>query len=165
MSCNAYLVICVGSGQVNFSHSCVHCQLTWCISKPLACCFDVNSTQQHLGCLFSSHSLVLSQLLAYWHRHLDVQVGYLPVFWKQQHMLFFDSFSFALPTFLMLIPFSLASSLVWMVITYFPVGLAGEPSRSALSLRPVCFALCTLLTPHGAPIIRCLSCMFLGLYF
>ena len=58
-----------------------------------------------------------------------LQVADLPVFWKQQHMLFFDSVSFAVPSFLVRIPFSLASSVAWAVITYFPVGLAGEPSR------------------------------------
>lgn len=57
------------------------------------------------------------------------QVANLPVFWKQQHMLFFDEFSYAFPAFLLRMPFSLVASLVWTVLTYFPVGLAGEPSR------------------------------------
>ncbi len=57
------------------------------------------------------------------------QVEYLPVFWKQQHMLFFDAFSFSFPAFLQRIPFSLAAATTWTVVTYFPVGLAGEASR------------------------------------
>ena len=58
-----------------------------------------------------------------------LQVSNLPVFWKQQRLLFFDAFSYSLPAFLLRIPFSAAASLVWTVLTYFPVGLAGEPSR------------------------------------
>ena len=53
----------------------------------------------------------------------------MPVFWKQQHMLFYDAISFCTPAFLVRIPFSLAASLAWTVITYFPVGLAGQPDR------------------------------------
>lgn len=48
-------------------------------------------------------------------------------------MLFFDAFSFAFPTFLQRIPFSLTEAVVWTVLSYFPVGLAGEPGRSALA--------------------------------
>lgn len=44
-------------------------------------------------------------------------------------MLFFDSFSFAFPTFLQRLPFSATEAVVWTVLTYFPVGLAGDPGR------------------------------------
>ena len=49
-------------------------------------------------------------------------------------MLFFDAASFAFPTFLQRIPFSLTEAVVWTVLSYFPVGLAGQPGRSALAL-------------------------------
>lgn len=58
-----------------------------------------------------------------------MQCERLPVFWKQRRMLFFDSFSFAFPTFLQRLPFSATEAVVWTVLTYFPVGLAGEPGR------------------------------------
>ena len=58
-----------------------------------------------------------------------MQVERLPVFWKQRRMMFFDAFSFAFPAALQRIPYSLFVSLIWTVVTYFPVGLAGEPSR------------------------------------
>lgn len=58
-----------------------------------------------------------------------VQVERLPVFWKQRRMMFFDAFSFAFPAALQRIPYSLFVSLIWTVVTYFPVGLAEEPSR------------------------------------
>lgn len=60
---------------------------------------------------------------------LNVQVERLPVFWKQRQMLLFDAFSFAFPAFLQRIPYSFFVSMVWTVVTYFPVGLAGQPDR------------------------------------
>lgn len=56
------------------------------------------------------------------------------MFWKQRHMRFFDAASFAFPTFLQRIPFSLTEAVVWTVLSYFPVGLAGQPGRSALAM-------------------------------
>ena len=67
-----------------------------------------------------------------------MQTERLPVFWKQRRMLFFDAFSFAFPTFLQRIPFSLTTSVVWTVLSYFPVGLAGEPGRSVIMLPEDC---------------------------
>lgn len=58
-----------------------------------------------------------------------MQVERLPVFWKQRRMMFFDAFSFAFPAALQRVPYSLFVSLIWTVVTYFPVGLAGEPDR------------------------------------
>lgn len=61
-------------------------------------------------------------------------------------MLFFDEFSHAFPAFLLRMPFSFAASLVFTVLTYFPVGLAGEPSRrvqtSLLHTVLWCWLLC-----------------------
>eukprot|EP00891_Asterochloris_glomerata_P005171 jgi/Astpho2/5171/Aster-04755 len=53
----------------------------------------------------------------------------LPVFWKQQRMQFFDAVSFMIPATLQRIPFSLTEGFVWTVLTYWAVGLAGEPGR------------------------------------
>lgn len=60
---------------------------------------------------------------------VDMQVERLPVFWKQQRLMFFDSFAFAFPAALQRIPYSVLVSLIWTVITYFPVGLAPQASR------------------------------------
>ena len=49
-------------------------------------------------------------------------------------MLFFDAFSYSFPAFLQRIPFSLTEAVVWSALSYFPVGLAGEPGRSAAPL-------------------------------
>lgn len=51
------------------------------------------------------------------------------MFWKHQRLMFFDAFSFAFPAALQRVPYSLLVSLIWTVVTYFPVGLAPQPSR------------------------------------
>ncbi|DBA99141.1 TPA: hypothetical protein ACH3X3_011764 [Trebouxia sp. C0006] len=84
-----------------------------------------NDGQEIAGFLFFSTLVMLFNGIA----DLSMTVEYLPVFWKQQHMLFFDAFSFSFPAFLQRIPFSLAAATTWTVVTYFPVGLAGEASR------------------------------------
>ena len=62
-----------------------------------------------------------------------MQVERLPVFWKQQRLMFFDAFSFAFPAALQRIPYSVLVSLIWTVVTYWAVGLAGQPSRCSSS--------------------------------
>ena len=56
-------------------------------------------------------------------------------------MMFFDAFSFAFPAALQRIPYSLFVSLIWTVVTYFPVGLAGEPSRYSSSSSCFCYGM------------------------
>ncbi|KAL0019151.1 hypothetical protein WJX77_009596 [Trebouxia sp. C0004] len=85
-----------------------------------------NDGQEVAGFLFFATLTMLFNGLA----NLSMTVADLPVFWKQQHMLFYDAVSFSFPAFLQRIPFSMAASLVWTVITYFPVGLAGSPAVS-----------------------------------
>lgn len=78
-----------------------------------------------------------------------VQVERLPVFWQQRRMMFFDAFSFAFPAALQRIPYSLFVSLIWTVVTYFPVGLAGEPGRYAW----LCLCIC-----HDRPaLVMCMA--------
>lgn len=81
-----------------------------------------------------------------------VQVERLPVFWQQRRMMFFDAFSFAFPAALQRIPYSLFVSLIWTVVTYFPVGLAGEPSRLANVLPlSICHGMSALVMCRVSP--------------
>ncbi|KAL3150185.1 hypothetical protein ABBQ32_000044 [Trebouxia sp. C0010 RCD-2024] len=84
-----------------------------------------NDGQEIAGFCFFATLVMLFNGIA----ELSMSCERLPVFWKQRRMLFFDSFSFAFPTFLQRLPFSLTEAVVWTVITYFPVGLAGDPGR------------------------------------
>ena len=77
----------------------------------------------------------------------ELQVERLPVFWKQQRLMFFDAFSFAFPAALQRIPYSLLVSLIWTVVTYWAVGLAGQPSRCFLPFLAFCrFPSCSFLS-------------------
>ncbi|KAL0018676.1 hypothetical protein WJX77_002041 [Trebouxia sp. C0004] len=107
-----------------------------------------NDGQEIGGFLYFSTLIMLFNGLA----ELTLTVANLPVFWKQQRLLFFDAFSYSLPAFLLRIPFSAASSLLWTVITYFPVGLAGEASRFFMF-----WALLFLVHQFGVSLYRFIS--------
>ncbi|PIA48197.1 hypothetical protein AQUCO_01400641v1, partial [Aquilegia coerulea] len=53
----------------------------------------------------------------------------LPVFYKQRDAMFFPAWAYSLPTFISRIPISLIESSVWVVLTYYAVGLAPSPER------------------------------------
>ena len=119
------------------------------------------------GTLHLLHSV--NALLTAFHFE-KLQVERLPVFWKQQRLMFFDAFSFAFPAALQRIPYSLLVSLIWSVVTYWAVGLAGQPSRCFLPVLPFCpFPICSLLCPFSS-VIFCpfplwsVSLLFLPLF-
>ncbi|KAG9131353.1 hypothetical protein Leryth_006178 [Lithospermum erythrorhizon] len=47
----------------------------------------------------------------------------LPVFFKQRNLLFYPSWAYALPTWILKIPISLVEAVVWIVLTYYEIGL------------------------------------------
>ncbi|KAK4489205.1 hypothetical protein RD792_005000 [Penstemon davidsonii] len=53
----------------------------------------------------------------------------LPVFYKQRDLLFYPSWAYTLPTFLLQLPISLVEVTVWMVTSYYTIGFTPEPSR------------------------------------
>ena len=60
---------------------------------------------------------------------MSMTVERLSVFHKQRNNHFYDAFSFVMPGTIMRIPYSLLEAVVWTVLSYFPVGLAGQPDR------------------------------------
>ncbi|KAG6547995.1 hypothetical protein Mapa_010429 [Marchantia paleacea] len=60
---------------------------------------------------------------------LSMTVIRLPVFFKQRDLLMFPPWAYSLSTFVLRIPFSFLESLVWIVITYYPIGFAPEAGR------------------------------------
>jgi hypothetical protein len=69
---------------------------------------------------------------------LLLQVGWLPVFYKQRDNLFLTGFALNMPTCLLRIPYSLIKSFIWCVITYYVVGLAPQADRWAPFFTEVC---------------------------
>ncbi|MCL7044741.1 hypothetical protein MKW94_007516 [Papaver nudicaule] len=53
----------------------------------------------------------------------------LPVFYKQRDLLLYPPWTFTLPTVILRLPISIFESLVWMVLTYYPIGYAPNPER------------------------------------
>ncbi|KAI3971816.1 hypothetical protein MKW92_043715 [Papaver armeniacum] len=60
---------------------------------------------------------------------LAITIIRLPVFYKQRDLLFYPPWTFTLPTVILRIPISIFESLVWMVLTYYPIGFAPNPER------------------------------------
>ncbi|KFK42381.1 hypothetical protein AALP_AA2G248800 [Arabis alpina] len=60
---------------------------------------------------------------------MAMMVSRLPVFYKQRDLLFYPSWTFTLPTFLLGIPISIFESTAWMVVTYYTIGFAPEAER------------------------------------
>ncbi|CAN6583610.1 unnamed protein product [Malus baccata var. baccata] len=53
---------------------------------------------------------------------LNMAIMKLPVFYKQRDLLFFPSWAYSLPAWILKIPVSLAESAIWVVITYYVIG-------------------------------------------
>lgn len=63
------------------------------------------------------------------HAELSLIVKRLPVFYKHRDLLFYPTWAFTLPTFLLRIPISVLESVAWTVMTYYTIGFAPEASR------------------------------------
>ncbi|GAB2231224.1 hypothetical protein Droror1_Dr00027513 [Drosera rotundifolia] len=60
---------------------------------------------------------------------LTMTIFRLPVFFKQRDFLFYPSWGYALPIWVLRIPLSLMESLIWICLTYYTIGYASEPYR------------------------------------
>eukprot|EP00891_Asterochloris_glomerata_P009650 jgi/Astpho2/9650/Aster-03918 len=87
-----------------------------------------------LGYLFFTMLIMLFNGIA----EMSMTVERLSVFHKQRNNHFYDAFSFVMPGTIMRLPYSLLEAVVWTVLSYFPVGLAGQPDRFFMFLV-VCF--------------------------
>ncbi|PSS15955.1 Pleiotropic drug resistance protein [Actinidia chinensis var. chinensis] len=77
------------------------------------------------GALFFSLINVMFNGMA----ELAMTVFRLPVFYKQRDFLFFPSWAFAMPIWLLRIPISLLESGIWIILTYYTIGFAPAASR------------------------------------
>lgn len=60
---------------------------------------------------------------------LPLTIGRLPIFYKHRDHLFHPTWTYTLPNFLLRIPISMFESSVWVLLTYYTIGLAPEASR------------------------------------
>ncbi|XWS16592.1 hypothetical protein CRYUN_Cryun34aG0102300 [Craigia yunnanensis] len=77
------------------------------------------------GAMFFSLINVMFNGLA----ELALTIFRLPVFYKQRDFLFYPSWAFSLPIWLLRIPLSFAESGIWIILTYYTIGFAPDASR------------------------------------
>lgn len=53
---------------------------------------------------------------------LAMTIMKLPVFFKQRNLLFYPSWAYALPTWILKIPITLVEVAIWVVMTYYVIG-------------------------------------------
>lgn len=56
-------------------------------------------------------------------------IAKLPVFYKQRDLLFFPTWSYALPTWITKIPVTVLEAAVWVVLTYYVIGFDPNVGR------------------------------------
>ncbi|CAI9115148.1 OLC1v1015985C1 [Oldenlandia corymbosa var. corymbosa] len=60
---------------------------------------------------------------------LPLSLVKLPVFYKQRDLLFFPAWAYALPIWILTIPYAILEAGVWLGITYYPIGLDPDVGR------------------------------------
>lgn len=80
---------------------------------------------KYFGALFYTLLNVMFNGMA----ELAMTVFKLPVFFKQRDFLFYPAWAFGLPIFFLRIPISFIESAIWIILTYYPIGLAPSADR------------------------------------
>ncbi|XP_061346220.1 pleiotropic drug resistance protein 1-like isoform X4 [Gastrolobium bilobum] len=78
-----------------------------------------------MGALF----FVMIVIMFNGYSELSLSIMKLPVFYKQRDLLFFPSWAYALPTWILKIPVSLVEVGVWVVMTYYVIGFDPNVER------------------------------------
>jgi hypothetical protein len=60
---------------------------------------------------------------------ISMTVAQLPVLYKQRDNMFYPSWAFTVPSWLLRLPYSIAESIIWSSIVYYVIGFAYEPGR------------------------------------
>ena len=72
----------------------------------------------YMGALFFTLIMIMFNGFA----ELSMTIVKLPVFYKQRELLFYPSWAYALPTWILKIPITLVEVAVWVVLTYYVIG-------------------------------------------
>uniref|UniRef100_A0A0D9WFM2 ABC transporter domain-containing protein n=1 Tax=Leersia perrieri TaxID=77586 RepID=A0A0D9WFM2_9ORYZ len=86
---------------------------------------DRNHADYYMGSLF--YALLLFLVNGF--PELAMAISRLPVFYKQRGYYFYPAWAYAIPAFILKIPFSLVESIVWTSISYYLIGYTPEVSR------------------------------------
>lgn len=72
----------------------------------------------YMGSLFFSVLMLIFNGLS----ELAMTIARIPVFYKQRDLLFYPTWSYVLPTWIVKIPFSFVESAMWVGFTYYVIG-------------------------------------------
>jgi hypothetical protein len=79
----------------------------------------------YAGALFFGNMVLMFNGFA----DLSMTVVRLPVFYKHRDMLFYPSWAYGIPSWILKIPITIVEAVVWTVLTYFTVGYDPEVGR------------------------------------
>lgn len=89
---------------------------------------DVINGNLYLSCLFFG----LVHMMFNGFSELPLMIFRLPVFYKQRENLFYPAWAWALPSFVLRVPYSMVEASVWSCVVYYTVGFAPEAGRFLL---------------------------------
>ena len=79
----------------------------------------------YMGALFFSLIMIMFNGMA----ELSMTIAKLPVFYKQRDLLFFPSWAYALPTWILKIPVAFVEVSIWVFLTYYVIGFDPNVER------------------------------------
>ncbi|KAG9129438.1 hypothetical protein Leryth_023971 [Lithospermum erythrorhizon] len=86
---------------------------------------SANDGQVYVGAIFFTIMVMMFNGMS----EMALTIFKLPVFFKQRDLLFYPSWAYALPTWILKIPISLVEAVVWVVLTYYEIGLDPNITR------------------------------------
>ncbi|KAJ8768124.1 hypothetical protein K2173_021064 [Erythroxylum novogranatense] len=89
---------------------------------------DINQ-RQYAAKLWGALFFSLTSLMFNGVLELAITASRLPVFFKQRDFLFYPSWAFVLPIWLLRLPVSLIDTGIWVIFTYYTIGFAPSASR------------------------------------
>lgn len=81
--------------------------------------------QIYMGALFFGMITIMFNGMS----EISMTIAKLPVFYKQRDLLFFPSWAYALPTWILKIPITFVEVAIWVFLTYYVIGFDPNVER------------------------------------
>ncbi|KAL8091918.1 pleiotropic drug resistance protein 1-like [Apium graveolens] len=111
---------------------------------------SVTDGSMYMGALFYGVMSIMLNGIA----EMPMTIARLPVFYKQRDLKFHPPWSYALPTWVIKIPISLIEAFVWVVLTYYVIGL--DPNVGRFFKQ---YLLLVLINQMGSALFRCIAAL------
>ena len=86
---------------------------------------SVEGGRIYMGALFFGLSMIMFNGMS----ELSMTIDKLSVFYKQRDLLFFPSWAYALPTWILKIPITFVEVSIWVFLTYYVIGFDPNVER------------------------------------